>query len=118
MEYPQQGWQKRLDGQKRQCTVEICIIIFIVIMSLKTFYHTTQSCIRSNIIPYTYIQVCKNLEVKEEMGLILEGCWTESIQPKVKEALHIERTPTNTRLKCDRGYELPGCWITTMKKLG
>ena len=29
----------------------------------------------------------------------------------VKEALH---TPAND----DRGYEWPGCWITTIKKLG
>ena len=34
------------------------------------------------------------------------------------KALHIERTPANTRLNCDGGYELPGCWIATMKKLG
>ena len=43
---------------------------------------------------------------------------TRPVQLKVKEALHIERTPTNTRLNRDGGYELPGCWITTMKKLG
>ena len=35
----------------------------------------------------------------------------------VKEALHIEKTPANNRLNRDGGYELPGCWITTMKKL-
>ena len=40
------------------------------------------------------------------------------MQLKVKEALHIERTPANTRLNHDGGYELPGCWIATMKKLG
>ena len=43
---------------------------------------------------------------------------TRPVQLKVKEALHIERTPANTRLNRDGGYELPGCWITTMKKLG
>ena len=43
---------------------------------------------------------------------------TRPIQLKVKEALHIERTPANTRLNCNEGYELPGCWIATMKKLG
>ena len=37
---------------------------------------------------------------------------------KLKEALHIKRTPANTRLIRNRGYELPGCWIATMKKLG
>ena len=42
---------------------------------------------------------------------------TRLIQLKVKEALYIERTPANTRLNCNRGYELPGCWIATMKKL-
>ena len=40
------------------------------------------------------------------------------VQLKVKEALHIERTPANNRLNRDGGYELPGCWIATMKKLG
>ena len=40
------------------------------------------------------------------------------VQLKVKEALHIERTPANNRLNQDGDYELPGCWITTMKKLG
>ena len=43
---------------------------------------------------------------------------TRPVQLKVKEALHIERTPANTRLNRDGGYELPGCWITSMKKLG
>ena len=37
------------------------------------------------------------------------------VQLKIKEALHIERTPANN---WDGGYELQGCWITTMKKLG
>ena len=43
---------------------------------------------------------------------------TRPIQLKVKEALHIERTSANTRLNHDGGYELSGCWIATMKKLG
>ncbi len=43
---------------------------------------------------------------------------TRPIQLRVKEALHIQRTPANNRLNCDEGYELPGCWIATMKKLG
>ena len=34
---------------------------------------------------------------------------TRPILLKVKEALHIERTPANTRLNRDGGYELPGC---------
>ena len=42
---------------------------------------------------------------------------TGPIQLKVEEVLHIKRTPANTRLNHDRGYELPGCWIATMKKL-
>ena len=51
------------------------------------------------------------------------GCWTEPVEKKpvqlrVKEALYIQKTPTNNRLNCDKGYELPGCWITTVKKLG
>ena len=36
----------------------------------------------------------------------------------VKEALCIQRTPANHRLNCDGDYELPDCWIATMKKLG
>ena len=28
------------------------------------------------------------------------------------------RTPTSNRLNQDGGYELSGCWIMTMKKLG
>ena len=40
------------------------------------------------------------------------------VQLKVKEALHIERTLADNRLNQDGGYELPGCWIATMKKLG
>ena len=40
------------------------------------------------------------------------------VQLKVKEALHIEKTPENNKLNRDGGYELPGCWIATMKKLG
>ncbi len=43
---------------------------------------------------------------------------TRPIQLKVKEALHIEKIPNNSRLNRDGGYELQGCWITTMKKLG
>ena len=30
----------------------------------------------------------------------------------------MERTPANNRLNRDGGYELPGCWIATVKKLG
>ena len=43
---------------------------------------------------------------------------TRPVQLKVKESLHIERTPANNRLNRDEGYELPGCWIATMNKLG
>ena len=40
------------------------------------------------------------------------------VQLKVKEALHIVRVSPNNRLNRDRDYELPGCWILIMKKLG
>ena len=43
---------------------------------------------------------------------------TRPVQLLVKEALCIQRTPANNRLNRDGGYELPGCWIATMKKLG
>ena len=36
----------------------------------------------------------------------------------VKEDLHIQKTPANNGLNRDGDYELPGCWIATMKKLG
>ena len=41
---------------------------------------------------------------------------TRPVQLKVKEALHIERTLANNRLNQDGGYELPGCWIVTLRK--
>ena len=40
------------------------------------------------------------------------------VQLRVKEVLYIQKTPTKNRLNCDEGYELPGCWIATMKKFG
>ena len=40
---------------------------------------------------------------------------TELIQ---KEALCIRTTPECNHLNQDEGYELPGCWIATVKKLG
>ena len=43
---------------------------------------------------------------------------TRPVRLLVKEALCIQRTPANHRLNRDGGYELPGCWIATMKKLG
>ena len=43
---------------------------------------------------------------------------TRPIQLKVKEALHIHNTPASNSLNRDGGYELLGCWIATMKKLG
>ena len=43
---------------------------------------------------------------------------TRPVQLLVKEALCIQRTPANNMLNCDGGYELPGCWIATIKKLG
>ena len=36
----------------------------------------------------------------------------------LKEALCIQTTPEGNRLNQDEGYEVPGYWITTMKKLG
>ena len=47
-----------------------------------------------------------------------QGHQTYPAEYKGGITLHIERTPTNTRLNRSGGYELPGCWITTMKKLG
>ena len=43
---------------------------------------------------------------------------SRSVQLRVKEALYIQKTPTNKRLNRDEGYELPGCWIATVKRLG
>ena len=40
------------------------------------------------------------------------------VQLKVKEALHIDKTPASNRLNRHGGYKLPGCWIATIKKLG
>ena len=46
------------------------------------------------------------------------GYTTRPVLLKVKEALHIQTTSANNGLNKDWGYELPGCWIVTMKKLG
>ena len=35
----------------------------------------------------------------------------------MKEALSIRTTPKDARFNRDSGYELPGCWIATFKKL-
>ena len=35
----------------------------------------------------------------------------------MKEALSIHTTPEQAHINRDSGYELPGCWITTYKKL-
>ena len=56
-------------------------------------------------------------QVKWEDTRVLDRA-TRPIQLKVKEALHIQNTPANNSLNRDGGYELPGCWIATMKKLG
>ena len=51
---------------------------------------------------------------KSEVGRY-KGTRQSHVQLKVKEALH---TPANNSLNKDGGYELSGCWIATMKKLG
>ena len=43
---------------------------------------------------------------------------TRHINLKVKEALHIQKTPANNKLNCDRGHKLLGYCIVTIKKLG
>ena len=35
----------------------------------------------------------------------------------LKESLSIRTTPEDMRFNRDSGYELPGCWIATYKKL-
>ena len=56
-------------------------------------------------------------QVKWEDVRVLDRA-TRPVQLKVKEALHIQTTPANNSLNNDGGYELPGCWIMTVKKLG
>ena len=68
-----------------------------------------------------YLEVCHYRATTGSVdwdGLRVLDRATKPIQLKVKEALHIERTPANTRLNCDWCYELLYCWITTMKELG
>ena len=36
----------------------------------------------------------------------------------LKEALCIQTTSKANRLNWDEGYEVPGCWIATIRKLG
>ena len=55
-------------------------------------------------------------QVNWDATRVLDGAGP--VQLKVKEALHIKRTPANNRLNRDGSYELLGCWIATMKKLG
>ena len=56
-------------------------------------------------------------QVKLEDIRVLDRA-TRPVQLKVKESLHIQKTPANNNLNNDGGYELLGCWIVTMKKLG
>ena len=59
----------------------------------------------------------QHYQVKWEGTMVLDRT-NRPVQHRVKEALYIQKTPANNRLNCDKGYELPGCWIATMKKLG
>ena len=36
----------------------------------------------------------------------------------VKEALHIQMTPSEKRFNRDGGLEVPGCWTAVMKRQG
>ena len=36
----------------------------------------------------------------------------------VKEALNIQRTPSEERFNWDGGLEVPGCWIAVMRRQG
>ena len=36
----------------------------------------------------------------------------------LKEALHIQMTPLEERFNQDGGLEVPGCWITVMRRQG
>ena len=36
----------------------------------------------------------------------------------VKEALHIQMTPSAERFNGDEGLEVPGCWIAVMRRQG
>ena len=49
--------------------------------------------------------------------IVLDGA-ARPIQLNVKEALHVKRTPANTRFNHNEGCELPGCWIATIGRLG
>ena len=56
-------------------------------------------------------------QVKWEDIRVLDRA-TRPVHLKVKEALHFQKTPANNSPNKDWGYELPGCWIATIKKLG
>ena len=38
--------------------------------------------------------------------------------PVLKEALHIQMTPSEERFNRDGGLEVPGCWIAVMRRQG
>ena len=63
-----------------------------------------------------YLEVChrRGISNTKQTGMGRDRT-TRPIQLKVEEALHIERTPL-TPDSIATGDELPGCWITTMKK--
>ncbi len=33
---------------------------------------------------------------------------------KINEALHIQLTPDNNKLNREKGFELPGCWLSML----
>ena len=63
------------------------------------------------VIAYTSCQLSKwdqQHQVDWDGTRVLDRA-ARPVQLKVKEALHIKRTPANNRLNPDGGYELPGC---------
>lgn len=63
-----------------------------------------------------------------DRSAIAEHAWTQEhrinwnevrmLDCAVREEPCIRMTPGSNRLNHDEGYEMPGCWIATMKELG
>ena len=53
-----------------------------------------------------------------QVGIIEDLLMNIEQELLLKEALHIQMTPSEERFNWDGGLEVPGCWITVMRRQG
>ena len=70
---------------------------------------TLCTCARSKVISLSFVVTSFSVAVA------VEKQWRFFVDNLM---LGVQMTPANKSINKDGGYELPGCWITTMKKLG